>query len=196
MKLGWPIKVDGSKGPRTTLAVSDFQRGFGFWRRASQVNGYFDKRTRLRILYSIARGGKVSPNFRWSEFQSKGNGWIRANRGFVKALEVYRKKAGPTFLLSTYRDPEHNKNVGGVPNSQHTDVEYNGQTFKGGNAADFAIKKLTLPQVRALEVFSGIGVSADGLVRHVDCRHLGANITNGSPTFPTVWTYPNGHIRG
>lgn len=177
-------------GPKTREAIKDFQRGFAFWPVASNINGHLNRRTRARILYSRARGNKVSPHFRWSEFQSKGNGWIRANRGFVKALEKYRRKAGPTYLLSTYRDPAHNKIVGGAEKSQHTDIDYNGVLFKGGNAADFAVKRITFEQVKALGVFSGIGVSADGLVRHVDCRHLGANLTGGSPTNPTRWNYP------
>src|SRR5688500_13996090 len=58
--------------------------------------------------------------FRFTEFASKGNGWIRVHRELVRGLEEYRELVdGPVVVVSGYRDKAHNTKVGGAPSSQH-----------------------------------------------------------------------------
>jgi len=178
VKVGFPIKVDGKFGQNTKQAVLDFQRGFAFWNL--KVTGRLDLKTKAAIRYSAARGGKTSAHFYFREFKSKGNGWIKVNRALVRALEKLRRY-GRVSILSGYRDPRHNQNVGGASSSQHM----------YGTAADLISPHAPLNYVRNLKVFSGIGVSrATGRVIHVDVRHAGPNnTTGGSPSAPTIWYY-------
>lgn len=190
-KIGWPLTVDGQMGPNTREAIRDFQRGFAFWKLPLRQTGKLTTRTRKALAFSVERGGACSKHFKFHEFKSKGNGWIRANRHHVKSMEKYRAKAGPTFLVSAYRDPAHNVRVGGATFSQHTDIEVGGKKYLGGNACDVPVV-LTFNQVLALKRFSGIGISRSrGKVVHVDSRHAGGyNATGGSPSNPTTWFYP------
>ncbi len=84
----------------------------------------------------------------------------------VERLEAVRKLTGsPAIVDAGYRCPKHNREVGGVPNSEHT----------GGLAAHIRLPGLSLQQMYDLasEVsqFSqgGIGVY-DGDFLHVDVR--------------------------
>ena len=178
-KIGWPISVDGNLGPKTREAIEDFKRGFVI-APFQRLDGRLGPVTLDRIRYSAKRNGAVSPHFRFAEFRSKGNGWIKVHRDLVRGLEEYRRAAGSTAIVSGYRDPAHNKAVGGASSSQHM--------FATG--ADLN-PKLTEARVRAMKRFSGIGIQrANGLVRHVDVRHLGPkNTTGGTPTAPTIWFY-------
>lgn len=188
-RLGWPLTPDGKLGVVTRRAVKDFQRGYA--RGVSlPVTGNPGLITRKAIAQSV-KDGKISEHFLWADFKSNGNGWVRANRGFVKSLEKYRARFGPTTLLSAYRDPAHNAYVGGAQYSQHTDIDVHGEVFLGGNATDFANPKARLSEVKALGEFSGIGITAStGLVRHVDTRHKGGyNPAGSTPANPAVWYY-------
>lgn len=60
--------------------------------------------------------------FDLSEFDSPdapGSG-LNMNKSFVFHLDLLRAECGfPLFVVSGYRTPEHNKEVGGTPNSSH-----------------------------------------------------------------------------
>ena len=175
--LGWPIEVDGDFGPQTFRAVQDFQRGFSF--RDLLVDGYAGPQTWTALADAVANGFSCGRYFRFSEFKSKGDGWIKVNRILVRALDTYRDRYGPTSIVSGYRDPAHNRKVGGKPNSQHL----------YGNAADIP-GVASVGAIKNLGLFSGLGRRrSDGMVVHVDVRHAGPNTTNASLDNPTVWDY-------
>lgn len=176
--LGWPIAVDGDFGPATHEAVSDFQRGYTFVNLA--VDGWAGPQTWDALNLSVYFGGHASPHFRFAEFKSKGNGWIKVHRELLRGLEKYRAIAGAFAPISGYRDLRYNQKIGGARNSQHL----------YGNASDTP-PRLKVAEVKALRVFSGIGFNeSSGLVAHVDVRHLGpSNTTGGSVNAPTVWKY-------
>lgn len=175
-EIGWPLAVDGVYGLRTTAAVRAFQRGYTFARLGA--SGRAGPQTRAALRDCVAGGGHCSEHLRFREFASKGNDWIKVDRELARGLEHYRRAlGGPVRIVSGYRDPAHNAEVGGAPDSQHL----------YGNAADVP-PALPLERVRALRAFSGIGVDArSGLVRHVDVRHRGPNTTGGTVAHPTVF---------
>jgi len=177
--IGFPLTPDGVKGPTTTAAIKQFQRGYA--RAKLPVDGEVRlvSRTYRAIKWSAANGGRCSENFTYREFASKGNGVIKLNRRLILALEVYRKRLGHGVqIVSAYRDPAHNRAVGGAKCSRHSDVCGN----PGGDAADL-VPELSFNQVKALGVFTGIGIiRANGKVRHGDVRP-------GSVNSPTTWFY-------
>lgn len=184
--LGWLVAEDGLPGVQTRAAVKAFQRGFAFWRLS--VDGYVGPKTREAMRYSLDRGGRCSPHFTFREFASVtrgscvGDGWIKVARELVLGLEDYRESIGniTVAIRSGYRDPRKNRCVGGAPNSQHL----------FGNAVDLTQPRAGRREVERLQVFSGIGyIRANGLVLHVDMRHLGPNTTGGTPSRPTIWSY-------
>ena len=177
-KLGWPIDPDGVFGAKTFEAVMDFQRGYAFSKL--RVDGHAAEQTYEALRHAVETGGHTSPHFRFVEFKSKGNGWIKLSRDLVLGLEEYRDLVGgPVAIVSGYRDPAHNRAVGGKKNSQHL----------YGNAADLDPVKPVAP-VKRLQRFSGIGYQgATGLVRHVDVRHVGPNTTGGTERNPTIFRY-------
>jgi GH25 family lysozyme M1 (1,4-beta-N-acetylmuramidase) len=178
-KIGWPIAVDGDLGQRTTDAIRDFQGGYAF--TALRASGRLGPKTNRALRECAANGGRCSEHFAFKEFASKGNGWIKVDRTLVLGLERYRRAiGGAVTVVSAYRDPDHNRRVGGASRSQHL----------FGNAVDIPFA-LNRAQVRALRVFSGIGYQAGtDMVRHVDVRHRGPNTTGGTPASPTEWEYP------
>lgn len=118
--------------------------------------------------YSVKRDGdgRVSKHFRVREFASKdGADKVLIDDDLVTLLENIREAAGGKVITinSGYRSPEHNKAVGGVPNSQHVK----------GTAADIAVEDtdpLTVGQIAEhfLNKKGGIGVYKS--FTHVDTR--------------------------
>jgi len=54
------------------------------------------------------------------ELRSKGDGSLVVNWHALNALNLLRKRSGFTMILnSAYRDPEHNRKVGGAKQSFH-----------------------------------------------------------------------------
>jgi zinc D-Ala-D-Ala carboxypeptidase len=179
--LGWPVVPDGVNGPNTHQAITDFQHA---WTATNLVlDGYAGPVTCDAINYCGYIGKHLSPHFVTFDFKSKGNGWIRANRTELRALEKLRAVHYPNGLVvvSGYRDPAYNHSVGGAANSQHL----------YGSGCDIH-PTATVAQVRKLGVFSGIGYQGNtGLVRHVDVRGQdGApSTTAGTVSSPTIWRY-------
>jgi hypothetical protein len=130
----------------------------------------------------------LSTHFSVGEFACKHCGLVQVNSHLVDALERLRDVGYPSGLtiVSGYRCKAHNAAVGGASQSQH----------RHGTAADIPAR-LTVDQVKALGVFSGIGWQWEGtwprrrkVVRHVDVRHAGPhNPTGGSTARPTMWKY-------
>jgi zinc D-Ala-D-Ala carboxypeptidase len=174
--LGWPIRVDGVIGERTTSAVRDFQRGYAF--STLVAGGGVGPRTQEALRTAIRRGGRCSQHFTFRSFRSPGDGWIKLDRALARGLEVYYAALGePIAILSGHRDPEWNAAHGGLPESQHLH----------GTAADVE-PAMALDDVLALRVFSGIGYDAkSGLVRHVDVRHCGPTAGGATVARPAVW---------
>jgi GH25 family lysozyme M1 (1,4-beta-N-acetylmuramidase) len=176
-KLGWPLKLDGEMGRETFGAIKDFQRGFAWWDLL--IDGNAGIKTREALRHAADNDGSCSLHFKFAEFKSKGNGWIKVHRSLIRGLEEVRDKVGPLAILSGYRDPAHNTKVGGAPSSQHLH----------GNACD-PVKDLPLDVVKGVRRFSGIGIrKSDNKVRHVDVRHEGPNTTGGTTQNPTIWFY-------
>jgi len=178
-KIGFRVQADGVPGPRTRQAIREFQRGYARAKLPVDGNVHTLSRTYRAIKWSAAHGGRCSEHFTFREFGSKGNGAIKLNRRLVLALETYRKRVGHGVnIVSAYRDPAHNRAVGGAKCSRHSDVCGN----PGGDAADL-VPELSFNQVKALKVFTGIGiVRATNKVRHGDVRP-------GSVELPTTWFY-------
>lgn len=174
--LGWPIAVDGAIGARTTDAVRDFQRGFAF--STLVAGGGVGPLTQAALRMAIRRGGRCSQHFTFRNFRSPGDGWIKLDRALARGLEVYRAELEtPVRILSGYRDAAWNAACGGLPDSHHMH----------GTAADVD-PAMTVDDVHALRVFSGIGYDAQtGLVRHVDVRHCGRAAGGATVAHPHVF---------
>lgn len=174
--LGWPIRVDGVIGPRTTAALRDFQKGYAF--STLVAGGGVGPRTLDALRTAIRRGGRCSQHFTFRAFRSPGDGWIKLDRALARGLEAYWEAVGePIRILSGHRDRDWNAANGGPPNSQHLH----------GTAADIQ-PALLLDDVRALRVFSGIGYDAETeLVHHVDVRHCGPDPGGATVAHPFVF---------
>jgi peptidoglycan hydrolase-like protein with peptidoglycan-binding domain len=175
-RIGFKIEADGKRGPATAQAVKDFQLGFvgDPPRKPLLVDGLVGTKTESALRWSAEHEGRCSAHFKYKEFASSHTGAIRVHRELVVGLEALRTLVGhPIGVLSGFRDFDL-----GASMSQH----------KFGNAID---PDRTLPhfsEVAALKVFSGIGHFAqNGLVRHVDVRHVGPNTTGGTKARPTIF---------
>jgi uncharacterized protein YcbK (DUF882 family) len=110
--------------------------------------------------------GDLSPHFSRNEFECRCCGRLVVNHKLLDGLEALRKLAGvPVVVNAGYRCRQHNQEVGGVPNSEHT----------RGLAADIRLPGLSLQRMYelALEVpqFARGGIGAyDGDFLHVDVR--------------------------
>ena len=84
-------------------------------------------RTMMAVAHSRNDRHGVTDHFVYSEFLTKGsrtptwqNHVLRLERPLVISLERLRVAIGqPLHILSAYRDPGHNKRIGGAAQSQH-----------------------------------------------------------------------------
>jgi zinc D-Ala-D-Ala carboxypeptidase len=111
--------------------------------------------------------GDLSPHFSKAELACHCCGTLKIDRRLVDALEELRALAGkPVVIHDGYRCANHNQEVGGVNDSEHT----------RGLAADINIPGLSLQQMYDLAlgvsdfVQGGIGAYDQGFL-HVDVRH-------------------------
>lgn len=112
-------------------------------------------------LYNAAEEVEHWPyeNFTREELSSKGDGSILVDHDAISRLQHMRDILGPLKINSAYRDPLHNKRVGGAKNSYHLK----------GVAFDISRKGYDLDEMlhAAKEVgFTGIGIY-NGFI-HVD----------------------------
>lgn len=110
---------------------------------------------------------RISDHFKIREFASKdGADQVLIDDQLVKLLEFIRGYFGqPVIITSAYRSPEHNKQVGGRPTSQHVN----------GTAADIVVQGVDALRVaQAAEYFlgnsGGIGHYPISRFTHVDVR--------------------------
>jgi uncharacterized protein YcbK (DUF882 family) len=109
--------------------------------------------------------GYVSPHFRETEFACKHCGKL-ADTGIpqelIDVLEMVREHYNaPVTINSGYRCPTHNKEVGGVPNSQHL----------LGTAADIVVKGVDPAKVyAALDPYHEGGLGKYATFTHIDVR--------------------------
>jgi hypothetical protein len=190
--LGFPCgAIDGLNGPATRTAVARFQLAYG-WRNIA-VDGQYGPQT-VAALGQVRDSGRLSPNFTVAECRSKGDGTAWVHRDLLGALERLRASVGrPLGLVSAWRDPAHNRRVGGARTSQHTfgaspelravqSRLMSGAHLFAGRAADFNRGYIRLQDCLRLQLFSGVG-HRDGWVTHVDVR------TTATPQNPSVWVY-------
>jgi zinc D-Ala-D-Ala carboxypeptidase len=103
----------------------------------------------------------LSPHFRLYEFEDPTTGEVILDPGLVFRLEVLRHSHGASITISSgYRTPEHNMQVGGVPQSKHLT----------GKAVDIPghpekVRSLSVSAVKA-------GFRDDQIVIEVDHLHL------------------------
>lgn len=147
----------GGFGIKTRSAVKRLQCAYGL-----KQDGIVGPNTRK----ALAKNGQLSKHFHVDEFYSKGNGNLKLNQELITRLERLRNILDRPIRITPnggYRDRRHNRNVGGVPKSQHV----------LGRAADIVVKSrsLDLIALRASDAgFRGIGIyHGDGFV-HVDIR--------------------------
>ena len=102
----------------------------------------------------------LTPHFDLDEFRDHSDGTVVAPPAyFLGCLEHIRGAIGwPLRIVSGYRSPEHNRSVGGAPNSRHL----------VGDAADLDYGVVPVEVARAAGC-TGIGIT-DGFATHVDAR--------------------------
>lgn len=181
------LRANGWAGaPSDTQAIKDFQAAYAFG-PALTVDGVPGPKTYAAVLEFKAKGAKLSPNFTALEMQCRcRDQYPDCRRVFVKrslllALEKLRAKHYPLGLrvVSGARCEKHNASLkNAYPRSQH----------RYGRGCDIE-PKLSVEQVKALGVFSGIGYNrTTKKVVHVDVRGDSGpdydNFPYGSKTTP------------
>jgi hypothetical protein len=169
-------------------SIQTFQGGYnlGAW---LTVDGLCGPMTSAALARSEAnrRAGKASAsaNFWWTDFRCGCGGvfaqcrLLLVRRELLWSLEHYRTVVGATRIVSGYRCPTHNSEVGGASNSQHM----------YGTAADLDYK-MSAATLTGLHIAAGIGKSAStNLVRHLDRRDVSGHNNGGSLATPMTWNY-------
>lgn len=187
-RVGFILTVDGNYGPQTRRTIERFREGYvgpkmGAKPLPQDGPVRFGDRTWFAVRWSSRHDGRVSPNFRWSEFACNDPKFpdIRVVRGHVIRLERLRRRIGHITIVSGYRTERWNRIQGGVSNSQHL----------YGTATDHPESK-RIPIKVAIECgFTGIGYDEDNrFVEHLDSRDLSENNTTGAQVGqPTTWRY-------
>lgn len=170
--LGTPLRVDGILGPLTGAALATSIRRKGQGR------------------------GDLSEHFSAREFRCHCGGrepgclLTRVHRKLLESLEAHRAEYSPggLVIVSGYRCPRRNVEVGGAAMSQHL----------YGTAADL-VPLVDKDRVIGDHRFAGVGYqAATDKVRHVDRRDVvdadgvmpaTVNTTSSSTSHPAVWRY-------
>ena len=163
-----PYGVDGFNGNKTRKAVRDFQRAYNHtFNKNIGVDGLAGIQTKKAFDHWIRQAGNVGTrNFKISEFNNKGVGRkMHSNKmdsKLITGLEKLRYVCGDKGIIinSGYRNPTHNRAVGGATNSQHL----------YGKAADIRVIGVKPSTVynRSLAIFDGVGKY--NTFTHVDTR--------------------------
>jgi uncharacterized protein YcbK (DUF882 family) len=110
--------------------------------------------------------GDLSAHFSRKELACRCCGRMQIEKRLIDALQDLRRRAGvPIVIHAAYRCPAHNREVGGVPNSEHT----------RGLAADIHVPGFSLQAMYDLAsqvpLFAEGGIGAyDTDFLHVDVR--------------------------
>ena len=95
---------------------------------------------------------RVSKDFKLSEFASPDTGKAKMDMEVILKLQEVRDHFGkPVVILSAYRTPKHNKDIGGEPDSLHMD----------GMAVDWYVKGVSAKEMARVARkcgFTGIGI--------------------------------------
>lgn len=185
---GFPVgTVDGIVGKQTRAGTRRFQQAYAW--EPLLITGQLDGPT----LIALTHLPQLSAHYDTVELRSKGNHDCYIRREQLWGMEALRQYTGqPIFPISGYRDPAHNRRIGGASISLHTYAEKKklrpGYQL-GGTAVDLSRNLgLKLNEVIDLGLFSGIGyLQRTKRVTHVDVRHL---VGRGhSPANPQTWKY-------
>jgi hypothetical protein len=130
--------------------------------------------------------GRASAHFKWAEFKCTCGGRysdcrrIRVSRDLLASLEKYRTRVGRSVtVVSGYRCPGRNAEVGGASDSQHL----------YGFACDVK-DRLSREAVKDLHALAGIGRDrVTGQVEHLDRRDKSGHNNGGTLDVPMEWTY-------
>lgn len=186
--LGWRPGTDPAKLRR---AIEDFQRGWNLG-PALVIDGKAGPKTRAALQASLNRKAKGQPtasaHFSFTEWRCRCGGKyagcavIRVHRGLLRSLEGLRAAHYPSgmTIVSGYRCPRRNAEVGGASSSQHM----------YGAAVDLE-PVVTWRTLAKRRLFAGLGYKrSNSRVSHVDRRDLsGNNTTGGTVDRPTTWIY-------
>jgi hypothetical protein len=179
------LQEDGDLGAVTKDRVRAFQQA---WAVYLAPDGDPGQHTLDALNFCVWVGGLISPHFRARETDCTHCGLVNAKRELLSADEYYREKIDPNGmnLVSVTRCPVHNRDVGGARNSLHL----------WGGASDL-IKQVHVDTVLEMRRFSGIEISHDGWVVHVDVRHLisGANFTGSTVDNPAIFRWPTTLVK-
>lgn len=113
----------------------------------------------IKAMDYVTSPGQITKNFQAEEFASKGDGSIKVSPELVHRLQQLRDYLGvPIRVTSGYRDPAHNKRVGGAPSSRHM----------SGEAADIVADGVSLAELaEAAKKFFGDGGIGSSYSSHV-----------------------------
>ena len=192
-----PGAVDGVEGPMTRTAAARFQLACNLTGHQDLTVDAIPGPQTWAALNAAHAPRRLSDHFSVAELRSKGDGTCWVHRDLLKGLEALRAHVGrPLPIVSAWRDPAHNRRVGGAASSQHTFGDATelqairvrlarSAHLAASRAADFNRGYITLEDARSLQLFSGMGWRQDGeqWITHVDTR------TNANPANPTVWRY-------
>lgn len=111
--------------------------------------------------------------FSEDELKCQGTGVIKLDIRFAKALPLLREEWGkPLIVTSVCRTPEHNKNVGGHPNSLHLTENPKHDTW-GTMAADIYWKNWSTEEKKRFAKFAysrGFSIGLNDTFCHIDLR--------------------------
>lgn len=165
--IGYSLSVDGNFGARTKSAVIQFQRDAGL-----VVDGIIGAKTwralnDIKIYSLIVDSNKsLTPNFKIKEFACQdGSDTVVLHTDFIvdKLQKIRSHFNKPVTINSAYRNPTHNKKVGGSFNSYHIK----------GRAFDIVVEGVSPNEVAKYAQSIGI----NGIIRyswgvHVDSRAI------------------------
>ncbi len=174
------VGVDGVFGPATRAAVQRFQSAYGLG-----ADGVAGPDTHAALNALEAADGSTA-HFDWSEFWSKDGAQLTGGRvsasvvqenvrRLMYKLEAVRHKAGGRSITinSGFRSINHNADVGGASNSQHT----------YGIAADIVVSGLSVTDVMNHAKTSGFS----GILRYSSFTHVDSRIEYPYGAQSWVW---------
>ena len=163
--IGYSVNVDGNFANTTKNIVVQFQKDAGL-----VADGIVGAKTwkaldEIKIYSKLTDGNKsLSPNFKVKEFACQdGTDTIVLHTDFIvdKLQKIRNHFNKPITINSAYRNPTHNKKVGGASNSYHVK----------GRAFDIVVKDVAPNEVAKYAQSIGIkGIIQYSWGVHVDSR--------------------------
>ena len=163
--IGYSLSVDGDFGSNTSKIVKEFQKDAGLSNDGVVGEKTWKALDDIKIYSRLVDGNKsLTPNFKIKEFACQdGSDTIVLHTDFIvnKLQKIRSHFNKPVTINSAYRNPTHNKKVGGSSNSYHVK----------GRAFDIVVKDVSPNEVA--KYAQSIGIK--GIIRyswgvHVDSR--------------------------